>query len=393
METRKTRWRRLGLWVLALLAACSVYAFKDDVELRRGPHGVEAVRFADAEFTLADTFDDGPHVRYVEGGIEARWICAGKVVTRTLKRDRWPITLAPECAYPQPITIEAPAAIERDDALDDVDRLVALSDPHGQYDLLVRLLQANGVIDANLDWTYGSGHLVMTGDVFDRGHRVTEIFWLLYTLEQQARAAGGRVHFLLGNHEYLVLRGDLRYLNGKYVRAAELLGQDYPSLYGADSVIGRWLRSKRTLVRIDDALYVHGGLAPDFGSDGNNGTDLATLNARYRDSIGVGHAEIDRSPRLTDLHDEASPIWYRGYFDGPTLGQTDVAAIAARFGVRQVVVGHTSMPAVASWLGERVISIDSSIKKGKSGELLFREDGRWQRGTLTGERLPLAPLQ
>jgi hypothetical protein len=40
-----------------------------------------------------------------------------------------------------------------------------------------------------------------------------------------------------------------------------------------------------------------------------------------------------------------------------------------------------------------VISIDSSIKKGVSGELLFREAGRWQRGTLSGERLPLVPLQ
>jgi hypothetical protein len=37
----------------------------------------------------------------------------------------------------------------------------------------------------------------------------------------------------------------------------------------------------------------------------------------------------------------------------------------------------------------RVIAIDSSIKKGKYGELLFREQGAFTRGTPAGERLPL----
>ena len=72
---------------------------------------------------------------------------------------------------------------------------------------------AGKVIDTDLTWSFGDGHLVIVGDVFDRGPNVTECLWLIYRLEQEASAAGGAVHFLLGNHELMVMRGDLRYLN------------------------------------------------------------------------------------------------------------------------------------------------------------------------------------
>ncbi|KAG1488187.1 hypothetical protein G6F52_014005 [Rhizopus delemar] len=51
----------------------------------------------------------------------------------------------------------------------------------------------------------GKDTLVIAGDVFDRGPQVTEAFWLLYGLQQQAAAARGAVHFVLGNHETKVL--------------------------------------------------------------------------------------------------------------------------------------------------------------------------------------------
>lgn len=390
MKSTKSPPLRYWPWSLLLAAALGVHAFSDDAETRPDPPRAEALRSSGAAPALGNSFDDGPHVRYIEGGIEARWVCAGKLVVREQRSTRWPAKLAPACAYPRLIRIERPSTVDGDDAITGVSKLAALSDPHGQYDLLVQLLQAHRIIDAESNWAYGSGHLVVTGDVFDRGHRVSEIFWLLYTLEQQARSAGGRLHFLLGNHEFMVLRGDLRYLHDKYPRAARLLGSDYTALYDEHSVIGRWLRSKRTLLRIDDTLFVHGGIAPDFGT---TGIDLTELNARYRASIGIQGSRLHTELALADLHDEASPIWYRGYFDDPALRPAHIDAIAQRFGVKQIVVGHTSLPAVASWHDGRVISIDSSIKQGQSGELLFRENGTWSRGTLDGKRLPLTPLQ
>ncbi|MCX6834097.1 MAG: metallophosphoesterase, partial [candidate division Zixibacteria bacterium] len=103
------------------------------------------------------------------------------------------------------------------DRFDHVIRILAVSDIHGQLEAFVDFLQKAGVIDSGRHWAYSDGHLVVDGDIVDRGDGVTESLWLVYRLEQEARRAGGRVHFTLGNHEMMVLRGDNRYINEKYV--------------------------------------------------------------------------------------------------------------------------------------------------------------------------------
>jgi len=60
--------------------------------------------------------------------------------------------------------------------------------------LWVHLLQVNGVIDHALNWSYSSGHLVLIGDMVDRGNNVVPLLWLIYKLEGEAKLAGGDVH-------------------------------------------------------------------------------------------------------------------------------------------------------------------------------------------------------
>ena len=85
--------------------------------------------------------------------------------------------------------------------------------PHGNFDCFQSLLRAAGVIDSTYHWTLADGHLVVIGDVMDRGVDVMPIFWLLYELEGEAQQAGGTVSFLLGNHETLVLKTNKNYKN------------------------------------------------------------------------------------------------------------------------------------------------------------------------------------
>ncbi|MFK3847278.1 metallophosphoesterase [Stenotrophomonas sp. NPDC078853] len=326
---------------------------------------------------------DGPYIVRDGEQVQARWICDDKVVTREQTATR----VAPVCGYPHPVDV-APGAVAAVDVLPAVPRVVVLSDIHGQYDLLVQLLRANGIIDAQDRWARGTDTLVVAGDVFDRGSKVTEAFWLLYGLQQQASAAGGAVHFVLGNHETMVLYDDLRYVNPKYLRSAQLLGRSYPQLYGPDSVIGQWLRTRPVLLRIGDTLFLHGGISPDALA---LALDPAATNAAYRSSLGLPREQVKADPATASLYDgKTSPIWYRGYFDG-RLDTDGVQAVLDRLGLERIVVGHTSMPHVSSFHGDRVIAVDSSIKNGENGELLFMEEGRLSRGLLDGNRVPLAP--
>ena len=330
--------------------------------------------------------DDGPYVFVQADALEAAWVCNGAVVRQRYPRRTRAQKVKARCGYPLPLLL-APDPADEARARNPSGRIVALSDIHGQYELMVQLLRANGVIDAKNRWKLGRDQLVLTGDVFDRGPRVTEVFWLLQQLQQQARKAGGAVHFLLGNHETMVLYDDLRYVNPKYLRVAEKLGLPYAALYGKDTYLGQWLRSRPVMLRLGDTLFLHGGIAPE---NIDLVANMEATNQAYRDSLGTPKPVLKADPALSRLYDgKKSPIWYRGYFDG-ALDTAQVATLLEELGVARIVVGHTSMKHVSSFHDGRVIAIDSSIKKGESGELLFIENGVTSRGLLDGSRVPVA---
>ena len=125
------------------------------------------------------------------------------------------------------VKLRPPAAMDPDTADARADApIFVVADTHGEYEILASMLKAQHVVDGKLRWSFGRGHLVVLGDVFDRGAHQTEILWLIYELEAEARKAGGGVHFVLGNHEAMELQGDLRYLNPRYRETTQLLGVD-----------------------------------------------------------------------------------------------------------------------------------------------------------------------
>lgn len=380
---RNKRWHP-AMALVVLVVAWAAYASRNEVALRRGPYGVEAVQVSDYELSITDEFDDGPYLRYTASGVEASWICRGNVIRQQFP----PATpvIPPLCGYAKAIHLRAPTLPVSATVRAPAKRIVALSDPHGQYQTMQQLLHSNGVTDAQGNWTFGSGQMVLTGDVFDRGHQVTEILWWLYQLEQQAEAAGGRLHFLLGNHEYMALAGEQGYVNGKYLRTAELLGQSYATLYGDDMVLGQWLRSRDTVLKLDDLLFMHAGLSVSFLA---HDFSLPQINEHYRRSIGLARETLTADPILRVLHADDGPVWYRGYFRDDSVSQSQIDWLAEQLGVRHIIVGHTSAGEIYPRFQQRIIGIDTSIKKGQRGELLLWQHGQLWRGTYDGQQVPL----
>jgi hypothetical protein len=107
------------------------------------------------------------------------------------------------------------------------EKLIAISDIEGNFAAFRDFLINNGVINNENQWVFGSGHLVLNGDFFDRGLNVTECLWFIYHLEQEAVKNGGYVHFILGNHEIMNMNDDIRYVRNKYTETSKFLGEDY----------------------------------------------------------------------------------------------------------------------------------------------------------------------
>ena len=264
-----------------------------------------------------------------------------------------------------------------------VSKIVALSDIHGQYEVTTTLLKNNKIIDASENWAFGDGHFVIVGDIFDRGPNVTELLWLIFKLEKQAEQAGGKVHYLLGNHEYMVMLNDLRYINKKYRQTERILRTHYNDLYGKETVLGRWLRSKATIITINDNLFVHGGISSEFIESGFN---LEATNQNLRLALKENERDRKWDSIYGKYYNSNSPIWYRGYFSDE-FKKEDIKKLLRTLKVKHIVVGHTSQTQIESLFKNRVFAVDTSIKNGVSGELLFIENDTFYRGTMDGQKV------
>ena len=262
-------------------------------------------------------------------------------------------------------------------------KLLIMSDFEGNFGGLRKMLQANKVIDENLDWIYGEGHLVFIGDLVDRGDQVTEVLWLIYSLEEKAKKAGGYVHYVLGNHEIMNLSGDLRYLNPKYVENAKLMNRHFMTLYGVNSELGRWLRSKNIMEKVGSFTFMHGGISPEIT---RMDIDIWNINnmARgfYDDTLYVYP-----NPKVDTIYGEKGPFWYRGYYTKPDSAvDTEIAESLSKFHVKHVVTGHTIVAdTVSMWYGGKVFNVDTHHQKGHS-EALMVEGKSIYRVNAEGEK-------
>lgn len=270
-----------------------------------------------------------------------------------------------------------------------VSKLFIFSDIHGEYEHLCELLINNKIIDSNLHWSFGDGHLVVDGDMMDRGDKVTEILWMIYRLEQEAEKAGGKVHFLLGNHEMMVLQNDLRYIHDKYKITAQVLDRDslLSNLFNTNTVLGNWLRSKKICEVINGILFVHAGFSPKMM---HNEYSLSFINETIRENIDTSRDSIKADSTLTNLFRGFGPIWYRGYhYDMKDYKQSttiQVDSLLAYFDVSNIIVGHTVKDSTAVLYDGKVFGVNQDYEIREEFEGLFIENGIFYACDINGIR-------
>lgn len=268
-----------------------------------------------------------------------------------------------------------------------IDSISVISDIHGEYNIYINLLKAMGIIDEKLNWKFGKGHLVVLGDIFDRGDMVTEAAWHVFGLEKQAAKAGGMVHVLLGNHEVQVLNSDLRYINEKYRKVEEITNTTYGDLYSENSVLGKWLRSKPVVITINDIIFVHAGISIDMVK---RNMKFKQINQIFSDSIvGQEMESIYESQELIFLSEDNGPLWYRGFFTDMTFCESRLDSILNFYDKKHIVVGHTFNKEIKSTYNRKIFGIDAGIMYKQPGEMLIYKNGIFYKGLIDGRRIKL----
>lgn len=288
-------------------------------------------------------------------------------------------------------------------------RVVAVGDLHGDYAAWIDIAKAARLVGPDLKWTGGRTVLVQTGDITDRGPDSLKIIRHLRQIHRQAKAAGGDVVVLLGNHEAMQVTGDLRYVHpGEYAAFADRQSerrrsqayeankvaieayyrQRDPSLspaairamwiadtplgkvehniaWAPNGELGKWAASLPAVAKVGTSLFAHGGISANYAL-----VPLTEINRRAREAVQAG-----TSDRTAIINDEFGPLWYRGLVTGTGAGGRPTAAneldVALKaFGAKRLVIGHTPSPkGVVVDFDGKLVRIDTGISRAYGGVL------------------------
>lgn len=282
-------------------------------------------------------------------------------------------------------------------------RVVAVGDVHGDYERFLDVLIMAGVADSQGRWTGGRAALIQLGDVLHRGSASRRVLDLLMRLQQQARRAGGLAEMVLGNHEVMRMKGDLRYVSPgedaefrtkKSARARDAYFDTYleilrsenramnrPDLalgfreqweasfplgraeliraFSARGEYGKWLRQRPVAVVAGESLFVHAGISPKY---------LLWDNARFVDRL-LHDLDLPQPDAGGFLADEESPFWWQGLVQRPESElAAHVSEVLRRWGARRMVLGHmTQQGRVTPIHGGKVLLADVGLSSLYSG--------------------------
>ncbi|CAL5353207.1 unnamed protein product [Camellia sinensis] len=272
-------------------------------------------------------------------------------------------------------------------------RIVAVGDLHGDLAKARCALEMAGVLssDGRDLWTGGETVLIQLGDVFDRGEDEIAILSLLRSLNIQAKANGGAVFQVNGNHETMNVEGDFRYVDSggfdecldflEYLNDCEHNWEEaFVGWVGVSERMkdqkmsqnrwGPWNLVKRqqgviarsTLLRpggplacelarhavvlkVDDWVFCHGGLLPHHVAYG-----IERMNREVSNWMG-GLSERDGSPQIPFIATRGydSVVWNRLYsrdisdLNGHQINQIQsiLEETVQALGAKAMVVGHT----------------------------------------------------
>lgn len=219
-------------------------------------------------------------------------------------------------------------------------RVYVVADVHGAFDEFAATLEALKVARRSeekfrFEWTGGSSILIMLGDLTDRGLHSKQIYDAVMDLEKKAPAQGGQLICILGNHEALLLNGQVEewaktltsHKKQHYQNTIDSFtrdGLDFHHAISEKGVHGQWIRNRPLFAIVNGYFFVHGGIA-------NKPISRSDLAADFRDDIEKG----DWKKGIFMNHD--SVLWNRDWWKNDELIEQNLNTL----GVMGVVFGHT----------------------------------------------------
>ena len=169
--------------------------------------------------------------------------------------------------------------------------------------------------------------------------------------------------------------------------AKKALNESLLYLNSPETELGRWLRSKKAVQKINSILFVHGGLSPevleyDLSLEAIYKLLMKEIEQNYY-SEPSGNKEVDF------LLGKKGPLWYRGLvmeYNYPKASQEELEKVLSYYQASHIVVGHSVVDSISTDYNEKLVRIDVKHSQekgsGKSHALLIEDKAFYRTNDL-----------
>ena len=264
-----------------------------------------------------------------------------------------------------------------DNNLPPVNRIIVIGDIHGDIEILLeclikaKLIEDKKILDYSIDWdnvitwTGGDTVVVQVGDQidscrYDGKHSCSDpsfygsdmandinILYFMTNLHKKARAYGGAIYSLIGNHELMNVIGDMSYVShsniishSKNKNIEEGMKNRIDSFRPGNKMANFLACTRKIVLKIGDNLFVHAGIVPyitkKYNIDDINRILTLFLLDEFKDLDDIIKNDIFMSS-------EHSPLWTRIFGSKNIDKKCDelMNPLEQIYKVGKIFVGHT----------------------------------------------------
>jgi len=244
-----------------------------------------------------------------------------------------------------------------------VEKIVVIGDIHADYEILLAVLKKAQIINEKLEWIGGKTYLVMIGDLVDGKARIDnwngdsdlKVIHFLGKLLKQSKRKGGDVIILLGNHEFMNIRGNFTYSGSNGIKQ---MGGELNRLKYFNSQFRLFAMKCFLAVNIGGWIFCHAGIVPEISKK----YTIPKLNAILQKFLS-NQMNIQEDSIFFNIISGDNGILTTREFGTDNINCKRLSATLENLNANYMVVGHTVQNKVNQVCNKKLWRVDVGLSR------------------------------
>lgn len=264
-----------------------------------------------------------------------------------------------------------------------VEKIVVIGDIHADYEVLITVLKKAGLINDKLEWIGGKTYLVMIGDLVDGKARIDnwtgdsdlKVINFLSKLMKLAKRKGGDVIILLGNHEFMNIRGNFTYSGDHGIQE---MGGELKRLKYFNNQFRKFAKKCYLAVNIEGWIFSHAGISPEISKK----YSISKLNAMLQKYLS-NEMNLHEDNVFFDIISGENGILTTREFGFNNVNCKRLSATLKNLHANHMVIGHTVQEKVNEICNKKLWRVDVGLSRAfgnnsrkNLGFLVIHESGK-----------------